>query len=87
MTGLVSSKGRLPEGVVSETQRTYAMTEQQNKNKAKATTQLQELLSSAVDFTEELQVINPPVSVDAVLIVMGFLCTGAALCLQPYHDS
>lgn len=32
MTGLVSSKGRLPEGVVSETQRTYALTEQWNKN-------------------------------------------------------
>lgn len=32
MTGLVSSKGRLLEGVDSETQKTYAMTEQQNKN-------------------------------------------------------
>lgn len=32
MTGLVSSKKRLPEGVVFETQRTYAMTEQQNNN-------------------------------------------------------
>lgn len=32
MTGLARSKGRLLEGVDSETQRTYAKTEQQNKN-------------------------------------------------------